>query len=454
MSEKIIEKGLDIAANRFHTVHGLIASLALTYIVISILWNLLPVNILTTRDYVFLTVISLILDSICWAFHVWYYPKRSKKQIGVVVAIRVDCVDDQKLLKQDFIKPLHSRIDQLKAPFDLLVLKNHQSEKIDTIEDVRDVLKKTNAHFCIWGAVKRRVNTTVGEKYYFILKGAVKHKPIQEVQQVKLREELNALLPNQLEFEKNLQFDNFKFRADQVAIALDYVTGRAALLSGDYMMAIKLHEPLYNAINNSEIPISKKNLKNLLSVEYDTKATIELLKEKPGVEYGVSVKKALEYNPNNISSLLKRAILEFDDGCGDARKAQETIKLVESLSGEQYQWLYSKTFLHLWLKEYKDALKCCEQLKLLKCDNDELTAKDVWLFNIRILKKTQTVQVYYWLGFITYFKLNNPVQADEYFQRFIENSDDSMVALVNSAKYYIEEIKEITWGNERNELEK
>ena len=326
-------------------------------------------------------------------------------------------------------------------PFDILVLKNHQSEKVEAVENARKVLKKTKAHFCIWGSIKKRKNISKGERYLFLLRGIVIHKPIQEVQKILLLKEFNTLLPNSFAFEESLQFEAFEFRSNQVFTALNYITGRAALLSGDFKIAIQLHEPLLQMIQNGQpCPICKDTLEKLLSIEYDLKAGFEFSHFTMGGSYKESTKKSLQYNQNNYGALLKKAIMEFDNGNGDPKIALAIINQAKRYTSG-YHWLYSKAFLYFWLEEYNNALKCCEKLKEKSYEGEEITIKEVIKFNEDLLKKFEKPQLYYWLGFVSYVKDKKLPMADDYFQKFIEKADDSMKDLLVRAQSYLSNIK-------------
>jgi len=436
------KKTFDIATNRFHKWYGVICAVILVWIVALSIYRFIPTGEVPFTYYVIgILAISLAVFT-SWAFYVFHYPKRSKERLGVAVAIHVEKLEDSIFFKKDFLIPFKSKISDLNLPFDILVLKNHQSEKVETVEDARRILKKTRAHFCIWGSIKKRKNAPACEKYLFSLRGVVIHKPIQEVQKVLLRKEFNALLPNTMIFEEHLQFEVFEFRANQAVAALDYITGRAAFLSGDFNTAIHLHESLFQAIQSGQsYPISKEILKNLLSLEYDQKAGFEFFNSSDRSAYIESVKKSLQYNQNNYGALLKRAIIEFDNGNGNAQTALKTIKEAKKHASGGYHWLYSKAFLHFWLEQYDDALQSCEKLKEKSYGGEEITVQEVIKFNENLLKKYTKPQLYYWLGFVSYVKHNNPSLADTYFQKFVETADDSMKDLTTRAQSYLANIK-------------
>ena len=214
-------------------------------------------------------------------------------------------------------------------------------------------------------------------------------------------------------------------------------------MSGDFNTAIRLHESLFNAAQNGQqIPISKDILKKLLSLEYDQKASFEFFDSSAGNAYQQSIQKSLEYDPNNYGALLKRAIVEFNNGSGDPRTALNTIKEAKNRSsGNGYHWLYSKAFLHFWLEEYDGAIQCCDKLKEKSYGGEEITVAEVIRFNENLLKTHDKPQLYYWLGFVSYIKAKNPSIADKYFQQFIDKATDPMKDLKTRAESYLSSIK-------------
>ena len=437
-----IKKIYETTTRHFHKWYGLVSAFLLLIIISLIVFRLIPTGEIPFIKYgIGVSILGAII-LVGWTFYVWKYPKRSRTRLGVAIAVQVEDLEVYKFFQKDFLPPFKSKIYELNLPFDVLVLKNHQSEKVETTEDARKVLKKTRAHFCIWGSIKKRKNAPVGDKYLFSLRGIVVHKPIQEVQKVLLRKEFNQLLPNTVIFEEHLQFEVFEFRANQTVAALDYITGRAALLSGDFNTAIRLHESLFNAIQSGQqYPISKETLKNLLSLEYDQKASFEFFNPSAGNAYIESVKKSLQYNQNNYGALLKRAIIEFNGGNGNAQTALNTIKEAKNRAGGVYHWLYSKAFLHFWLEQYNDALQSCDKLKEKSYGGEEITVQEVIKFNEDLLKKHDKPQLYYWLGFVSIVKNKNLSLADKYFQEFVTKADNSMSDLKIRAESYLGTIK-------------
>lgn len=149
----------------------------------------------------------------------------------------------------------------------------------------------------------------------------------------------------------------------------------------------------------------------------------------------------MEYNKNNYGALLKKAIAEFDEGNGNPRTALNTLYSAKEHSNGRNEWLYSETFIYFWLENYDKAIKCCNKLKKKNYEGEEITIKEVILFNEKLINKYNKTQLKFWLGFLCYVKDHNPALADKYFQEFIDEADNNMYELSLKAKSYLVEIK-------------
>jgi len=432
-----------ILAHNFHRWYGL-ATAALLIAVFSLyFYSLIPSGKIRFLWYAMGVVVGEILLCFVWAMHKFRYPKKSKDKLGIIIAIHTETYQDKKFLHKDFVSSFKEKISDLKLPFDVLVLKNHQAEKIETVEEAEAILRNRKSHFIVWGSVKRRPHQSK-ECFFFSLRAMVVHSPIQEVQKTILVNDFNALLPNKLIFEQGLQLEAFELRANQLVSAVDYITGRAALLSGDVKTALQLHESLYNAIQHGyQSLVSQKALSKVISIEYSLLADIVFFNAKQQIseEFIRLNQNALKYWGENYSSLLKKAIIEFNNGTGNPGEALKIIQKAQKHSAGK-EWLYSKIFLHLWMKQYKKALTECERVIRKNTIISEKTTLDVCSFNKEILVRyPNKVELNFWLGFLYYKKLDNPSEADVYLQKFIDGSGTSMELLIQKAKEYQTEIK-------------
>jgi len=440
--ETIQGKLYELSTKYFHKWYGLLSTLILIWIVTLTIYKLIPTN--TWFYWYALGIVSIcLIVGIGWGVYTFRYPRRSKKRLGLVIAVQIESLEDFTLFKKDFLLPFKEKIAQNNLPFDILVLKNHQSENVETMEDAKKILKKTRGHFILWGEVKRR-NHQNKEHYVFALRAMVIHSPITEIQKVFLTQDFDALLRNQVMFETGLQYMQFNLRSDELFSAVNFITGRAALLSGDVSMAITLHENLYNQLlTGLPSSINLNNFKKLLSLEYAIKSDIVYFQngQKTSFEFIQNVANSIKYDPKNYGALLKKAIVDFADGDGDATKAMSTLQGVHK-NQRTKEWLYSKTFLHLWLKQYDKALYEVKKIEKKDRNGEEILARQICVFNENILSKfPQNVEVAFWSGFLNYKKIKNLSLADTLFQRVIDHATPAEQRILTISKTYLQEIQ-------------
>ena len=431
-----------IAISNFHRMQGLISAIILiTIFLLTIYTFLLPQDSIKFGYYCIFIVIIVLGFVGYWLFFVFHYSKRSKDKLGIMIAINVESLNDLRYYNNDFLEPFKAKISDLKLPFDIIVLKDHQIKKITNKGNAKKALYKTKSHFCVWGSIKRR-DSQDGENYIFATKGLVVHEPIREVQKVLLEKDFGSLLPRESLFETNLQYQEFKFKAGQLFYAVDFIVGRAALLSGDFDIAIKLHEVLLLEIKKDrECPISRDAIETILSIEYDLKASFEYVTGGYDSKFLDATDKSLNYNENNYGALVKKAISVFDNGNGNKDDCIRILNRARSNNPGTHEWLYGKAFIFFWYEDYDNAIQCCERIRVKNYLYEDITVDEIIDFNKRILLEQDKPQLYYWMGFVSFTKGSRTL-ADTYFQNFIDsNPGESMELLEKKANKYLKKIK-------------
>lgn len=437
MSEdKIGDILYSLASENFHKPIGLLLSIVILFFtelsLLALVKDVLSLSN-TIASLVFISISSLAM-SFVWYRHTYYIRRRKKDKIGLIFAVFSEESADEKLFINDFVNPFKNKVVEMNLPFDIIQLKKHHAEKIKNMNDASEYLKKTNSQFCLYGCVKKRKKTDTGNQFIFSLNGVVVHRPVQEISKILLQREFSEILPNELAIEESMQFQGFQFRTEQAVVALDYITGRAALLSGDSKTAIELHEKLLADNSLSKI-VNSNTLKTLLSIEYDCEAANNMISGNT-LQFKNNINKSLRLNHTNYGALLKKAISELNDG--NPKSAQITVGQAERYAPPgAYHWLYSKAFLHFYLQEYPEAIKACDKLKRKSYSGEDITIAEVIKFNEDILKTNDIPQLRYWLGFVYLNKQNNYSAADLEFQRFIDSATDKMSELVTRAKGYL-----------------
>lgn len=381
---------------------------------------------------------------IYWLIHKYKYPKKKKNKIGLVIAIYAESNNEKIRLKNDFVRLLQKNISQesFAELIDIIVLKNHLSEKIKTIDDVHKLAKKTKGHFFLYGDVKRRQDGD--SKYFLSLEGLVVHRPINILLSDALKRDFMSVLPKEISFSETFEFKGFSFTADIVYLCVKYITGLAAYLSGDAWLAIDLHTNLRQEFNKFRpLPPHLQSIRNkvplILSNEKVALARYYFLKGNmaESVRY---LNESLNDNNQNYSAWLLKAIQDFKiENSPD--EALKSIKKAEDNSGGRGEWRYSKSFLLFWRERYKDALAKCEKISKSSYTGEEITLSEVENFNLDLLKNHKKPQLYFWLGYLNFKKKQNYPKALEYFEKFESEADSSMSELKQKSSAYLIEIK-------------
>ncbi len=436
----LIKQIFNFSLNHFHKWYGLVCSVLLTWILLLSVYKLLPSNNWSEYYLVGISLVSFIFI-IYWITYTQFLPKRKKNRIGVVISVHVESKEDYVLFKNDFLKPFKEQLGELNRLFQIIPLKNFQSENISCEDDVRVILKKTKSQFIVWGSVKKRKKDN---QYFFDLRAMVVHSPIDEIRKIVLVNDFNALLPNKITFESNFQPEAFEFRSNQLYVAVEYITGRAALLSGDPKIALQLHESLYKKIKEGFVcPVSHRKLSKIISLEHAILADKEFIDsdQKISETFIKHVATSLEYDSENYSSLLKQAIVDFNQGGGDAKKSLKTIQKAQSCARGK-EWIYSKAFLHFWLKDFPKAFSECDRLEKKDFKDEDILVKQICEFNENLLQKfPDNIAIKYWLGFLYLVKLKNKPMAYKYFDQIKDVQNSLYTEIVERAANYLTGLK-------------
>lgn len=382
-----------------------------------------------------------------WLFYRYRLPRNRKGKVGIVVAIHAETDNEEIRLKNDFISRLKEDINKEKfgEVISVIVLRNHFSENLDEISKVLKLHRKVKGHFYVYGQVKRR---SEGEKKYFLkLEGLVAHRPLHIKTSDALKKEFVNILPKQVSFLEAFEFRGFEFTADIVYLAVRYITGIAAYLSGDPILAHEFHDnlqkefgkfnplpPHLQAIKN-RIPILLSDEELLIARRHYFRNETAKLKEW--------LNKSLNANPNNYGGWLLKAIVDFLPTIdNNPQAALESIKKAQKHARSTHEWRYSRAFLYFWLRNYTEALRDCKNLKSKSYGGEEITIREVEDFNLQLLRDyPQKVQLYFWLGFINFIKKKNLPLAYDYFTKLEEKADQSMDLLVQKSNVYLSQIK-------------
>lgn len=448
-----IEKILYIAEERLPQKRALILGLFL------ILGSIVTINNLVTdfANFIgypirpFLYSLLLILWIGYWGFNRFYLPKNKKESIGIVIAIYSENKKERQKLKADFISKLKNDFKQegMLDFSNIIFLKNHFAQEINESNNPQKKLEKINkkvrGHFYIWGNVKKRTDGDKGEKYFINFQGYVVHKPISQVLSREISIDFSKVLPREVNFLENRSFKGFEASAQIVHLAAKYIIGIAAFVSNDPLLALKLHDGLREKFNVFRpLPLHLQDIRNripiLISDESIWIAKWHLKENRTDMARNFLKKSILE-NENNYGAWLFKAVFDFTVD-NNVNEAIRSISKAKKYAKNNFEWLYNEAFLHFWNENYSKALKICRTIKKHRYQNEELTISEVREFNLNLLKEENPpAQLYFWIGYLSYFKERNLGNALEDFERFEELATSNMEALKQKSSAYLVDIK-------------
>jgi len=375
-----------------------------------------------------------------WFFNRLWIPKCKPNKVGLILCIYADTTQAERALKKDFLLSIKKQIanEGLDATFEILVIKNHLSQKFNDSSLIKKLHKKTCGCIYIFGEVKKRKDGV--DKYFLSLDGMVLHRPIPQNVSNELSRDFLATLPKAINFNDEFSFRGFRISSDIVLKSVKYIVGIAAYLSGDPRLAIKLHEMLKNEI--SALPektpfdqtiLSKIDL--LLSSEYAMLALYYFAKsDQTNARNNLAT--AFSIDQRCYRALILDAIIAFAWD-NDPERALAVTKKCHGFN--MPEWRYNEAFLHFWIGNLATAWRACEKIK--NCAGDQLTSLEVIQFNEQLLRTVNKPILYFWLGFNYYFKQSNLPLALWNLEIFEQKADASMDKLKQKSSAWLTEIK-------------
>lgn len=405
---------------------------------------------LKTRSVVYLLFLFLWISF--WLFNKFYLPKNKKNKVGIVIAIFSENEKERQKLKADFISKLKSEFQQEgNLNFsDIIFLKNHFSKQIkessNSQKELEKINKKIKAHFYVWGDVKKRPDGDEGEKYFLNFQGLVTHIPISQNLSQEISKDFSKVLPREVSFLEKRSFRGFEASAKLVHLAAKYIIGIAAFVSQDPLLALRLHNGLKDQFNALKpLPPHFQDIRNRISLLIsDENLWIARwhYKIKRINETKSFLERSLLENNNNYGAWLFKAVIDFvvDKNTDEALKSIEKAK---KYSKNTFEWRYSKAFLYFWKEDYKKALKLCQKIKQQSYQTEVITLDEVRTFNLNLLSEANPkVQLYFWNGYLSFFKRNNLVDALQDFENLEKLADSKMGSLKQKSSAYLREIKQ------------
>lgn len=441
---------LQIINGNLHKWYALIAGIIFEAVFLTVIDGLIEKFIQSPSIRGSLYFVLLLFWVLVWLNNRFVYPKNVIGKVGIVVAIYAESETERNRLKADFVRKLKEMFSEenISELAEIIFLKNHFAEQIvdsnSPKKEIEQINQKIGAHLYIWGDIKKRLNGESGDVYSLAFHGYVVHKPITMELSSDLAKDFSSILPREINFSER-EFKGFEVSAKMIHLAIKYIIGLAAFVSQDPQLAFTLHNGLQEKFNlYRPLPVHIQRIRDripiLLSEEalWISKWHYTNMRVEDAKSY-LSV--ALKNNNQNYGMWLMKSILDFNDG--NISAALKSINSAKKSPNANVTWRYNEAFLFFWTGKYDKAILACDKLKKISYIEESLLCKEVREFNLNILQTDKEhPQVYYWIGYLSYFKENNLCNALEDFENFHRFADETMNILKAKSEVYLREIRQ------------
>lgn len=471
MEIKELDFYIDYLERNIYSKRALTVGLLLFPTILILITTLLKVSI--TGWYWIITV--TVVDALWFIFWLWTrskYPKVSENKVGIVLAIETEKDLERNKVYRDFVVHLSKLINETEFSdiFEIVDLNEYQSSVTSKLLSVHSqslvqfrkdgvfndlekrnkweaYQKKIGGHLYIWGKIRKRMDKE--SKYIFDIDGLVVHKPLKVGAHKIIAKDFIESWFKRIAFSDVFELTGFEISAELIFVISKYIIGLASLISGDPVLALKLHTGLrteFEAINAKYNPVPPNLLKirskldaliaeeNILIANWYLRNNQIKLADKyltdsfsaQQVNYGAYVFSALrKFQNNDIAGCL-----------GDIMKAK---KIAEN----NQIWRYDYAFLLMWKGNFDRALNQYKKLAENTYPGEDVTISEICMFQQDLLKNRKWIPALFILGFIMYKKLDNLPQAFQYFEKFIADSSKvpEFARLVQVTESYLSDIK-------------
>lgn len=437
---------LELAQRNWHKPIGLVFTIAAVILFEIFLINSIKPSSVTAIAVYSITAILVII--------VWFYgnriPKTPKGKVGFVVCIQYSNEEEQRVIREDFIKTLRKllKAGSIGHTFHFIEIPQHISEFINDIDEAYSLKSKTRSHFLIFGRVRLR---TLGGKECHVLDldGIVAHRPLVKEVSEKLSKEFGELFPRRLQISTENDLLSLNFTSDWTECVAKYIIGIASACSSDINYAEKLYGDVEKRLKGikTDFPIFSK-LKERLPIRFSeiyiarSKAYLNAWRENKDSE---SLSQFI-FNLNKISDdldgsyevLLLRSIEAFLDG----RRIEDAIEYIKKC--RRYDdpiWHFNLAFLSAYEKDLKKNIRqyrICANYDVAPVTLSQVEDFIVWVLE----EEPDKYQYHYCLGYFNWKIKGDLHQSINDFEEFLSNvKQGEFVKERDLAQQWISEIK-------------
>jgi len=424
------------------------------------------------RLYIYLGL--YFLWAVIWMFLRNYFTRNKKNKIGIVIAIKTENNRQKLLIKNDFAEGVKQLLKEhnLWSLFNTIVLQDYKANKafgiLKEYSEIKDEYiksdkykefpstkenklyekfnKKIHGHFYVWGTIKLRQD--VQPTYFIRLDALVVHRPIHIKASTKISRDFISVFPKMISFREKFEVRGFETASQHISVAIRYMTGIAAFVSGDVFVAYRLHKGLQNEIDKKKYPPSNveeilNRLKDFLHLELVLLAKYYYEKEKNLNKFKEMLAEAEKLNDKDYRVLVLNSLKAFVID-RDPIKSLQYLRKASRVHKGEYTWLYNKAFIYMYLEKYKLGDSDYKRLRRISFPDEKSVVEQCINFNEELLKnEPDKKQSYYILGYLYYIKKKNLPMALDMFEKFIKETknEEKYEYLFVRAKAYLDEIK-------------
>ncbi|MDP2641604.1 MAG: hypothetical protein Q8P39_03725, partial [Candidatus Yanofskybacteria bacterium] len=369
-----------------------------------------------------------------------------------ILAIQVENEKERLRVENDLVRDLKEYLgySNLAKDFYVFTYPDKLTSKILDTQIATEYLKKSKAHFMIYGNVSERFLEN-RNNYIFKLHGIVRHIPISSLIQKNLEDDFSRSLPRRVVFEEGQEMLGFEFTTEVTGYVIKLIIGSAALVSKDlqlsYSLLKELREELailpQRTIMVEEIQkrTERRLIENLsykidyLYYQYSKTRAEERLFETESL-----LEELATLDSSNVFMLNSKAVLLFKK-----KKIEEAIKTLESrpvaVARLDVLCKYNLGFLYAYNGEFDKSLEMYRQANYGTLEGGTLNDIEMFITD-EIEKNPSLIQLIFFRGLINHKVKKDSVLAKKDFEDFLRISTEQYFKnLRQLAMKYLEELE-------------
>lgn len=348
----------------------------------------------------------------------WYrsnFPKGRGQKPLIVLAIATENLKQKTRIQKDLKEQIDKRIDefQLSNLITTKVIHNHLSESIyDKIRKARDygllssnnpiwnrigqIMDKMNAQVLIYGDLKER--DSPNSAYYLNIDSIISHDPIKlPVSQV-IANIMKEVWRKEIKVLINDEFDGFKTTGDHISFAASFMTALSAFANMQFEKSISILDQLSSTNSNLDLSSYTDTIIRLKATCYQLGA---VLAHHQG-DHDKSNRFQKERDkliPNPYNKFLSEATVQ--EKKGNSQLAMSLIDKSVSYSNGDGTWRYSKLYLNIRLKRFKEAISVLNAIEERSFPGERTAIETVISYNRNALQEDEGhIQTHFIIGFL------------------------------------------------------